>query len=361
MLRGLARLVVTALLVLSLTLSGWSLWRLAQDPLLRPMIEAQGDALAAAVDRAVARAATSERVAARLGELLEDSPRNWIAIDAVEEVAVARAVPLPPDLLRRIDSAHEEDDGWLGIAGRCAICAWDAGQCSLSQVFACHGPVAMTPIGDGLGIGRAGVAWATGSEIDQIDLALSAVGLGATALVLASGGSSLTLKAGASILKMARRMALLSPRLAGFILDAARQGIRWDRVADLDSLRAPARLIRPEVMRPLAALASDMGRIESSLGATRTLHLLRFVDTPGDARRLANLAEASGPKLLGAAELLGKSRLFRAGLRLADEAAALIIGLLGLAATLASALAGLVQGMALRRIRKGMRRRLSHR
>ena len=45
-------------------------------------------------------------------------------------------------------------------------------------------------------------------------------------------------------------------------------------------------LLRPEAIKPLASVAQDLGRINSRLDTTRTLHLLRHIDGPDDARRI---------------------------------------------------------------------------
>lgn len=358
--RALARAVLLAALLLSLAASLWSGWRITQYPLLRPLVDRTAAGFAAEVERQTALAATPEVLAARLSALLDQAPRNWIALQAVEEVAAAQGVALPPDLAARRAAAWEADTGFLAQTGGCLACAWDAGACSLSQALICNAPVTLSPLGDLLGIGRAGVAAATGDEVDRLDFTLSAVGLGATLAAVATGGTSLTLKAGASVLKLARRMALLPPRLMALILDTARTGIRWDQALRLDTLTDPARLIDPVAVRPLAETASDLGRIAGRLDAATALHLLRHVDGPDDARRLALAAETMGPKVVGRLEVLGKSRFLRASLRWSDEAWALIAGLTGLAASLASALAGAVSAVARRRVLRNARRHLSH-
>ena len=92
--------------------------------------------------------------------------------------------------------------------------------------------------------------------------------------------------------------------------------------------------------------------------ATRTarqppkLPSFRHVDDAADARRLARMSEALGPKTLGRIEVLGKARLFRLGLRLSDVARDLFAGLAGLAA----ASVGFAQSAGLRLARRGLRR-----
>lgn len=357
--RRIARTGLAALLIVSAVTALWAGVRIAHDPLLRPLVDRSAAEFAATLDREMARAATPQAVGERLARLLAEDPRNWIAIEAVEEVAVARGIALAPDLAARRAAAWDEDSALLTVAGACLSCMVDAASCSLSEALICNAPIALTPIGDVIGIGKAGMAAATGAEIDKMDFALSAIGLGATVAVVATGGSSYTLKAGASLLRLARKMRLLPPRLLDLITDAARRGIRWDEAASWDSVTDPARLaerlIVPEVVAPLAAIATDLGRMSDTLGSTRTLHILRFIDGPDDARHLADAAETLGPRTLGTLEILGKSRFMRAALRFSDEAAALIAGLLGTLFALAVAAASAVQSLILRALRRRLR------
>lgn len=354
--RWTARAGLTVLVVLSLGLTGWSVARIAGNPLVRPFAERAAAEFAAALERDLAEAATPEAIAARLTALLAEDPRNWIAIKAVEEVAEDRAIALPAGVLAARMAAWDADSGMLTVAGACLACMVDASGCSLSEALICNAPVALTPVGDAIGLGKGAYAAATGAEIDRIDVALSAIGLGATVAVVATGGTSYTLKAGASLLRLARKMSLLSPRLISLLVDTARRGLRWGEALRWDSVTDPARLVVPEVVAPVAALASDMGRVNDALDTTRTLHLLRYVDGPDDARRLADAAGTLGPRTVGAIEILGKSRFMRAGLRLSDEAAALVTGIVGLFLSIGGAIAAALQSALLRALRRTARR-----
>jgi hypothetical protein len=154
---------------------------------------------------------------------------------------------------------------------------------------------------------------------------------------------------------MARRMNLVSPRLTATLADAARRGIAWDELRHLDTLTDPARLIRADVLAPVAAIGADMARTAGALDATRTLHLMRHVDDATDARRIADAAQATGPRVVGQMEILGKSRFLRAGLRAGNEAVALILGVTGLIAALGSGLVSLMANAALRALRRAAR------
>jgi hypothetical protein len=261
MLRGLARLILTLVLAISLAGTVLTATRIASDPLIAPYVEATKDQIIAATDRMLAQSDTPAILQARVEERLAESPRNWMALDALTDLAIERAIDLPPALLEQIRIRREDDHNYYTQAMACAACAYDPATCSLSQVLICQAPVALTPIGDIAGVTRAGVAYASGGEVDQIDLALSVVGLGATAAVLASGGTSYTVKAGASLAKLARRMGRLSPRLIEMALQAARTGIRW---ADLPSVRSAddlSRVVHAEAFVPLTSTLTDLSRL----------------------------------------------------------------------------------------------------
>lgn len=336
--RRLARLMLMALLILSLTGFAVNLVRLVLDPSLRAVRSATVAEIGAGTDAMLARYATPQSLTALLETRLSAPQRNWIAIDALTDLAIERAIDLPADLIDRPTLARDTDFGLLAQATACALCAYDAGQCTLSQVLACQAPVVLTPIGDLLGISRAGVAFATGEQVDQIDLALSVVGLGATAAVLVSGGSSGLVKAGAGLAKTARKMGRMSPRLVDMAQVAVRDGIDWAGLSAVRSLDDLAGVVRAEAFAPLTATLTDLERVRAATGTTVALHLLPLVDDAGDAKRLARVTEALGPKVVGRAEVLGKARLFRATWRATGIAGALA----GWFGGLALALAGLI-------------------
>lgn len=354
MLRRLIRRLL--LLVLAASFAGTALTgaRIAADPGLSPLREAGADWIRAETDRLLAETATPEAVAERMTARLDETPRNWLALDALKDLAEERGIPLPDPLRTRFAMSRAADHGVLAQAASCAACAYDPAQCSLSQVMFCQAPIALTPIGDVAGITRAGVAYASGEAVDGVDLALSVVGLGATVAVIASGGSSVVVKAGAGLAKLARKMGRLSPRLVAMATDAVRTGVDWamlPAVRSVDELRA---VIRTDAFLPLTATLTDLERLRAATDTTTALHLLPLVDDAADARKLAVAAEALGPKTVGRAEMLGKARLMRATLRLSDTALTLAASL----SALFLSLAGLVGAGASRRLSRALLRKV---
>ncbi len=353
--RRLACLTLLALLILSLAGFAVSVARLASDPALRAIRTASLVEISAATDTMLAQIATPASLSALLETRLAEQPRNWIALDALTDLAIERAIDLPADLSDRLTSARADDFGLLAQAVACASCAYDAGLCSLDQVLACQIPVALTPLGDLFGLARAGSAYASGSEIDEIDLALSVVGLGASAAMLASAGSSGVVKAGAGLAKTAWKMGRLSPRLVNMATDALRLGVDWARLSAVRSVEDLAAAVHTQAFAPLAATLTDLDRLRVATDSTVALHLLPMVDDAADAHRLALAAQALGPKLVGRAEVLGKARLLGATWKVSTMAWALAGWFSGLLLACAGVVGHWAQGLVLRRLARAAR------
>lgn len=356
MLRHFARLVLLLVLLGSLLGTGLTVAHIAADPMIAPLTAAASDQIVAATDRMLAQTATPQAVADRITARLNESPRNWLALDALLALAQERAIALPPDLLVQFTALREEDHGYIATASSCAVCAYDPTQCSLTEVMICQAPIALTPIGDIAGITRAGVAYASGEEVDQIDLALSVVGLGATAAVLASGGSSSVVKAGASIAKLARKMGRLSPRLVEMATDTVRTGVDWAKLPAARSMDDLRGALHSDAFVPLTNTLTDLDRVYAATDATTALHLLPLVDDAADARKLAAATEALGAKTVGRAEMLGKTRLFRATLRLSKTAWKLLSGMVCVLLSVAMLISHMVQHSILRALRRAARK-----
>ncbi|MDE3122053.1 MAG: hypothetical protein KGK00_09780, partial [Paracoccaceae bacterium] len=216
--RALSRAALTVLLVASLAGTFLSVRHILRNPLIAPVVTLSAEGIRAAVDRAMVDAATPERIAARLQALLAETPRNWLAIDAVRDVAAERQVPLPPDLTAAIATARAADESPLATAQSCAACAIDAGDCPLSPVLICQAPMVLTPAGDVAGIGLEMWHGASGAPVDRVNLALSVVGLGSVLLALPTEGGSALLGLGANVARLAHRMGLMTRPLAGMLL-----------------------------------------------------------------------------------------------------------------------------------------------
>lgn len=216
----------------------------------------------------------------------------------------------------------------LNTASDCAACALDISQCQkLSHIASCAIPVEMTPIGDLNALRRAGVDWVAGDEIDQLEVGLAFAGLGATGLAIGTGGTTLPVKAGATLLRSARRMEALTPGMTNVVLGMTDIAVSWDEVPDYVIGRVPLDdVVDTAKLASIGDLASD----------------------------LARLSNAAGPRTTHVIETLGKSRSFRLVHRLSDMAL-LTIGLLTALALQVLALTGGLFRRALRPKRHRLR------
>ncbi|MEZ5752778.1 MAG: hypothetical protein R3D60_12715 [Paracoccaceae bacterium] len=345
------RWILAGFAALSLAWSAWWWAQIGSTPGAAMLVERAGSELTASYERALARSATPEALALRLSQRLDETPRDWVVIEALSDLATEQGIILPPDLIARRDALDAEDNGWLATGVNCAACAWDLRQCDLSATLACGVAVNLTVVGDVVALTREGTHYLAGDEVDQVDVAISFVGLAATGLVVATGGTSLAVKGGSALLRVAHRTGRLAPDILAVFRRAFAFGIDWARLPAVRSADDLALLARPGILEPAVEVAQDLGRMNTRLGTRQALHLLANADTPAEARALARGAEALGARTTGAFEMLGKSRFLRLGLRLSDEVWALLAGVMAAAASLA----GFAASILLRVLRPALR------
>ncbi|WP_282026018.1 hypothetical protein [Limimaricola cinnabarinus] len=315
------RLLDRLLAVLPLGLTALALaLLLSQNPFAAPYLERGTEAVALELRAALAREVTPDWYVAGMDRALlaED-------LDAMRMIAATGArhgIAPSPALLGRMQALEARETGALAAARDCAVCAADITACPRVALLAmCGVTVEMTPLGDLNALRRAGQAAIAGEEIDRIEVALAGVGLGATGLVLASGGTSATVKVGATALRLARRMGKVSEGFAAELRRLSDVGFRPDRLDDLalgrvgiDEVADAAKLARVD------ELASDLGHVAAKTSLTDAVLMLEHVDDAADARRLARLSDAAGPETRATLDILGKGRAFRALVRLSDLA-----------------------------------------
>lgn len=350
--RLMARLVLTGLMIASLVLAAVNISALTKAPIGAAFVARGTAGLAAATEHALAVHATPEAVARRLDALLIEKPRNWLAIEAVEALAADRAISLPADLMARRAAAWEADGGFWKGAGDCLQCIRDATTCDLTLVMLCRAPIELSPVGDLAGITRGGLDYIAGRDVDEVDVILSVIGLTAVTLALWSGGSSLTIKAGAGLGKMAKSMNRLPDAMTRPLVRVFREGVDWSGIGQVRKLDDLVGLLRPSVMRPAAVIVGDAGRMVRNTSTLEALHLMKYLDDPADLSRMARASNALGPRMVGTVELLGKSRVMRLTMRMADEVWFVFGSLVG---ALASALA-LLQSLMFSAMSRGLRR-----
>jgi hypothetical protein len=291
------RVVLAGVMVLSLAWSGWSFWQLSRLPVTSWLLERGQTELSAALDKALARYATPQALADLIRAHLAVKPRNWVALDALIDMAPEGGLPV--DVTMALAEARAQDFSFVSRSRACAACAYDLRQCSLGPELTCGLGINLTVIGDLLSLTRESTAYATGTKVDEVDVFLSLVGIGATGMAALSGGTSLAVKTGAGLAKTAHRMG----RLSDGVIAPYRMALR--NSDDLARARA-------------LSLTEDLGALQRYAGPASALHLLAHVDNANDARQMARVARALGPRSVGALEVLGKSRLLRIGFRMSD-------------------------------------------
>ena len=296
---------------------------LAGSPFAQPYRDRTKAELTVALDKELQTALTTEVAEAKLASALDNGETDEAL--AILRLADGRGVAISNDLRQSIARAEEAATGW----STCIACAISAENCpDLTRVAACNLPVELTPIGDAKAITRALTDYLAGNDIDRIDLALGVIGLGSTVAILASGGSSATIKLGATTLRVARKTGAISARLMGEITTAARGALKLENArAVVRGTKPMSSLIDAARAAKLTTLASDMGRLSKALPPGEALAMLRLADSAPELTRIARVAETAGSETRGTFAVLGKARVLRVAQRL-TEAALLALSLL---------------------------------
>ncbi len=351
----LAGLALVTLRISTLVTLAIAVTLIATTPPGRYLVEASADEIEAALATTLAREFDPDWLDQTLLAALAEEPVNWTLVDSVEAVANERGLEPGANAAEALATAKARDHSLHGQAQNCLICAAGGAECRLQDGLICAIGTELTPIGDARALIGEGIAFAQGDPVDQINVTLSAVGLGATMAILVSGGTSAAVKGGTAILKTARRAGKLSPGLQALLLRSGRTIIHWDRLprtagALLDPAAYRAALNMPVATR-ISALAADLDRLRRSVPLPHAMALLGQIDTAGDARRISRLAAVGGTRTVAVTLRLGKARTLRLTSRL-SRTARNILGLTAALAAQAAALALLlIQGLATQALR----------
>ncbi|QFR35026.1 hypothetical protein GBB76_05225 [Ancylobacter sp. TS-1] len=183
----------------------------------------------------------------------------------------------------------------------------------------------LTVWGDVRDLGREALHWARGEPVDRLMVDLAGAGIAVTGATYAAFGAPLTLRAGLSVLKGARRAGAVGGRFAGDVAAALRGGRRAE----------------------VATLVADLGAAGSKAGTRATFAGLRHVDDAAGAARLRGLAQAKGGQTLAIVKTLGRGALFvtEAMVRLGVWILAAVANLFGLVASFNAAMVAMLRPM----------------
>ena len=166
---------------------------------------------------------------------------------------------------------------------------------------------------------REGWKLAQGEDADELILGLSAVGIAVTAGTYVTVGASLPVRAGITLVKVAKRTGKLSAALGRSFMRAVRQSV--DFVALRRLLNAPGAVdgpalkgvVRTTHLKSLTRMLDDVAVVQSKAGTRAALEGLRVADNAGDLRRVARLADAKGPQTLAILKTLGRGAILITG------------------------------------------------
>jgi hypothetical protein len=130
---------------------------------------------------------------------------------------------------------------------------------------------------------REGYRYAHGEEVDKLLLGLAGAGIAVTAGTYVSAGAAAPARAGLSVVKAARKVGGLTPRLVSAMRVAGKDGA--------------VRLVR------------DAGAIQAKAGTRAAFDALKLAETPKEMSRLATLAAAKGGKTRAIVKLAGRAAL----------------------------------------------------
>ncbi len=216
-------LIRAAFAAWTFALVGSTLWLLSQNPFAEAVVARGKQDVRLALDRAIARTVRPEWLLPRLSQAIADDDPDLVLL--YRDLAAEHRVAVPSDLAARAQGVVASHSGVIATMTECGTCVADVAACrSLALVAACTLPFEMSPLGDVNALRRAGVAWFNDGEVDELEVGLASLGLGATAAVLVSGGGSATIKVGATLVRLARRMGSLSPELLRAFRAALRSG-----------------------------------------------------------------------------------------------------------------------------------------
>lgn len=323
---------------------------LVQNPFAKPYVERTQAEARLKLDEVFGQSLSPEWVAAELDAAVdrEDLDRTQMLL----EIAAERRIPVPEDRIARARKFVERETELLVRAKRCAVCAADAAECRTpSMLLACNVPIELTPVGDAKTLAEAGANAVVGNPVDRIGVALAVVGIGATALTPLTGGSSLTIKAGATALRVARKMGALGKGITRVLSDASKAPFRWKKVGAFIETGKLDEITDAIRFRKLGHVANDLGTVWKHAGSADTIFLLKHVDTVDDAASLAGVSRIAGKSTRKKVAVLGLAKAARALVRVAD----LIWWSIGLLAALAGQLLALLSPLFLRLLRKALR------
>lgn len=321
---------------------------LSQHPFAEPYVLRAKAEAELALDRAIRKQMTPAWAGAELDRAVEreDLDRTELVLELVEH----HRIPVSQTHTDRAREFVERETGIVARARHCSACLADAAECRTPDVFlVCNLPVdVLTPVGDVRTLVEAGSDAISGEPVDRIDVTLAVIGLGATALTKVTGGQSFTMKVGASVFKVARKMGRLGKGLGRILAKASKTPIRWNKMDEFVKTGKLSAITDMRHLDEIGDIAGKIGTVSKHADPARAIFLLKYVNNGRDAARLASVSKVAGKRTRGTVEVLGLARASAAIKRLSN----LFILAIGLIVALAGQLAALASPICLHLLRR---------
>lgn len=255
------------------------------------------------------RSLTADRAVAEIESALTAGDAEMAA--SFLALADARHLAVPDDLRARVEAAGSrlaEAGAQAQSFGRGFVWGQADDLTGLAGSFAAD----LTLWGDVRDLANQGDHWLRGETVDPLMVGLATAGVGATAASWAAFGTPVTVRAGLTGLKLARRTGALGVRLGDELLHLMKNGRK---------------------AQAMSAVA-DLGRAGLKGGTRATLVGLRQADSAADLAKLRRLSEAKGGQTLAILRTIGRGAfaLGELATRLALWVLAAVFNVLGLIA-----------------------------
>jgi hypothetical protein len=201
-------------------------------------------------------------------------------------LAADRGIELPKELIARVEAASSSDAQTKRSLYNFAH-GFITGEPNDLAGFAGATTGDLLVYGDIRDLSREGWRYLRGEKSDPLLMGLAAAGLAVTGVTYWSLGASAPVRAGSTLLKVARRTGRIGTRLAD------------DVAALLKTRRAPR----------VAAALTDVARIQRRAGTRVALESLRHADNVGDIAKAGKLVEKKGRSTLAIFKTLGRGAI----------------------------------------------------
>lgn len=237
------------------------------------------------------------------------------------ELASDKKITLPDEMTRRVADAVVEESSTAHFAKRFATGLVTG---TADDVGSLSGTVAgdLVVFGDIRDVVRESKHLVMGEDTDRLVLGLATAGLAVTTATYLSDGAVLSLRAGLSLVKDARKVGRLGEGLAEWAGRSARGVVDKPALEEAvatssvlrprASVRAISAAFRAEKAGGLVRLAKDVGRVTEKAGTRGALDTLKIAEGPKDVARAARLAEAKGGQTRAILKILGRGALLLA-------------------------------------------------